>query len=226
MFCRFCGKEIPEDTMYCPHCGKDQYVERKLQTEKVEKTESIPSSSDKTGPIIIFMMSILLVLSPLLKLCSLNVLDLTFSVADMFNAATKIGEIMQWDYVLDGNLAAEDQSLKLIFIYLGIASFFYILAVISFVAELVHLVNGRKNNLISFCTWSSLLGVSTLFASFFVYLLAKGLDSSINHALGQGSVASAFPLTNIYFVVVVVSIIVMILSLVNQKDLTNAEKDI
>lgn len=223
MYCRFCGKEIPEDTMYCPSCGKDQYIER-----KVEKNESKPSSSDKTGPIIIFMMSILLVLSPLLKLCSLNVsgIDLTFSVADMFNAATKIGELMNWDYVLDGNLAAKDQSLKLIFIYLGIASFFYILAVISFVAELVHLVNGRKNNLISFCTWSSLLGVSTLFASFFVYLLAKGLDSSINHALGLGSVASAFPLTNIYFVVVVVSIIVMILSLVKQKDLTNAEKDI
>ena len=221
MFCRFCGKEIPEDTMYCPHCGKDQYVERKLQTEKVEKTESIPSSSDKTGPIIIFMMSILLVLSPLLKLCSLNVsgIDLTFSVADMFNAATKIGELMNWDYVLDGNLAAEDQSVKLIFIYLGIASFFYILAVISFVAELVHLVNGRKNNLISFCTWSSLLGVSTLFASFFVYHLTKNLDSGINHILGQGDVANSFPVTNIFYVVVVVSIIVMILSLVNQKAL-------
>ena len=37
MFCRFCGKEIENDSHYCRYCGKDVLVKQKPVEPKVEK---------------------------------------------------------------------------------------------------------------------------------------------------------------------------------------------
>lgn len=39
MFCKACGKEITDDSVYCSFCGTNQLVD-KADDEKLEKTES------------------------------------------------------------------------------------------------------------------------------------------------------------------------------------------
>lgn len=38
MFCKACGKEITDDSVYCSYCGTNQLVD-KAEAEKSEKTE-------------------------------------------------------------------------------------------------------------------------------------------------------------------------------------------
>lgn len=39
MFCKACGKEITDDSVYCSYCGTNQLVDR-AEADKAEKTET------------------------------------------------------------------------------------------------------------------------------------------------------------------------------------------
>lgn len=44
MYCHFCGKPLPENAAFCPHCGKA--LDDSAPTQKEEESSTIPSSGD------------------------------------------------------------------------------------------------------------------------------------------------------------------------------------
>lgn len=45
MFCRFCGEELPENSRYCPRCGKDQGEENKTVHKDVKRERQMQKGS-------------------------------------------------------------------------------------------------------------------------------------------------------------------------------------
>lgn len=45
MFCRYCGKEIKDDTNFCPYCGHDQRHNDEEVISSEEKSEVLPKES-------------------------------------------------------------------------------------------------------------------------------------------------------------------------------------
>ena len=48
MYCHFCGKPLPENAAFCPHCGKA--LDDSAPTQKEEESSTIPSSGDTAPP--------------------------------------------------------------------------------------------------------------------------------------------------------------------------------
>ena len=58
MFCRYCGREISEDTNFCPYCGRDQRINSTNEVVKQEeKSELNLKESNKFGTISIILLS-------------------------------------------------------------------------------------------------------------------------------------------------------------------------
>ena len=194
MFCRFCGKELPEESESCPHCGQDQYIKR--EDEGIENVSM--TTIDKVISIISFVMSAFLVLSPFLKLYHMNVsgTDVYFSYTDIFNTTTKIGEVNLWKY---------DDTLP-------ICAFFYACAIIFLLGGIVFFVKIKNIFLLKFSASAS--AVCSTIANALGCQILRALDPKINPKLWTSVTETAMPVTNIWYALICVSIIVFSIYLI------------